>query len=408
MKFKTFLITFVFIISIHFCVFADEINIGSEAGLLVEVNTGKILFDKNSTEKLYPASTTKILTGILVIENCNLTDIVTVSQSALENIPSGYVTCNIQSGEELSVNDLLHALMIPSANDAAYVLAEYVGGSVSNFSNMMNKKALEIGCKNTHFVNPNGIHNDNHYTTAYDLYLMSNYAMKNETFRNIVSKTTYTLPSTNKYPNNDRVLTTTNELLNPKSRYFYENTIGIKTGHTTQAGNCLVAESSKDNLEFIAVILNGGTTNSGLNERYIDSKNLLEYGYANYTYSTVISKNSVINSIEIKNATKETRNLDLVIDKDIIALHNKNLDFDTITPQITLQENILAPITKGTILGTVKYDIDGTEYEANIIANTDVEKRIDISLILIIAGISLLVLSSFISKNNKNKKRSRK
>lgn len=408
MKFKSFLITFVFIISISLSVFASETNINSEAGLLVEVSTGKILFDKNSNQKMYPASTTKILTGILVIENSNLTDIVTISQSALESIPTGYVTCNIQAGEKLTVNDLLHALMIPSANDAAYALAEYIGGSVTGFSDMMNKKALEIGCKNTHFVNPNGIHDDNHYTTAYDLYLMANYAMKNETFRDIVSKTTYTLPATNKHPSADRMLSTTNELLNPKSRYFYENTIGIKTGHTTEAGNCLVAESSKDNLEFISVILKGGTTSSGLNERCVDSKNLFEYGYENYKFSTVVHEGSVVNTIEVQNGTKETKNLDLVIDNDIIALHNKNLDFNTITPEISLQENILAPITKGTVLGTAKYNIDGTEYETNIIANTDVEKNVDVFIILIIAGFTLLVLASIMSKNGKRKKRNRK
>lgn len=404
MKLKTFLITLMFILCIQIYGFANEPDIGSEAGLLVETSTGKIIFDKNSTKKMYPASTTKILTGILVIENCNLTDIVTISQASLENIPSGYVTCNIQAGEELTVDNLLHVLMIPSANDAAYVLAEYVGGSVSNFSDMMNKKAMEIGCKNTHFVNPNGIHDENHYTTAYDLYLMANYAMKNETFRNIVSKTTYTLPATNKHPNTDRLFSTTNELLNPKSRYFYENTIGIKTGHTSQAGNCLVAESSKNNLEFISVVLNGGTTASGLNERYVDAKNLLEFGYENYNFSTVVPKNSIVDTIEIENATTKTKNLDLIIDTDIIALHTKTLDFDTITPEITLQEDILAPITKGTILGTVKYYIDGIKYEANVLANADVEKNLNISVILIIVGFTLLVLSSLISRNNKKKK----
>ena len=220
----------------------------------------------------------------------------------------------------------------------------------------------------------------------------------------ILSKTSYTLPETNKHSSLDRVFHTTNELLNSKSRYFYENTIGVKTGHTAQAGNCLVAQSSKDNLEFISVVLNGGTTNSGLNERYIDSKNLLEYGYNNYTFTTLIPKSSILKTIEVENGTKETKNLDLVIDNDIYALHNKTLDFDSITPEITLQENILAPITKGTVLGHVKYNIDGTEYESNLIANTDVEKNMDVSIILIIVGFTLLILSSFISKKKRKRK----
>ena len=158
LKFKIFLLFLLMIIGIQSVSFASEVNLNSEAAILVEISTGRIIYEKNSTKKLYPASTTKILTAILVIENCNLNDLVTVRQSALDNIPTGYVTCNLQVGEELSVKDLLYALMIPSANDAAYVLAEHVAGSVDNFSVMMNDKAREIGCKTTHFVNPNGIH----------------------------------------------------------------------------------------------------------------------------------------------------------------------------------------------------------------------------------------------------------
>lgn len=409
MKFKIFFITFIFIISIQIYTFATEIDINAESALLVEVSTGQILYEKNSKKQMYPASTTKILTGILVIENSNLSDMVTVSQTALQNIPQGYVTCNLQVGEILSVNDLLHALLIPSANDAAFVLAEYIGGSINEFSNMMNSKALELGCTNTHFVNPNGIHNDNHYSTAYDLYLMADYAMKNETFKNIVCKTKYTLPSTNKYQSEDRVLTTTNELLNKNSRnYYYENAIGVKTGHTTQAGNCLVTKSSKNGLEFISVILNAGKTSTGLNSRYTDSKKLLEYAYNNYTFSNIVHKNSVIDTIEIDNGTKDTKHLEIIINNDIIALHNKNLNFSTITPEIILKENLFAPIDKGSIIGQVKYNIDGTEYFANVLANSNVEKQIDASIILVVIGFILLLISYSILKSKKKRKRKKK
>lgn len=408
LKLKLILLLIIFILITGTISFAStNIDISSEAGLLVEVSTGKILYEKNAYKKMYPASTTKILTAILVIENCNLeTDIATVSETALSNIPSGYVTCNLQVGEEISVKDLLYALMIPSANDAAYVLAEYVGGSVEGFSDMMNKKAEEIGCTGTHFVNPNGIHNEEHYTTAHDLYLMANYAMKNDTFREVVSQTKYTLPATNKYPSEDRVLTTTNDLLKPNSRnYYYESAIGIKTGHTTQAGNCLVAESSKDGLDFISVILNGGTTDSGLNARYTESIDLFNYGYDNYIFSDVVMKNTIITSIEVENGSKDTRNLDLVIDTNINALHNKNLDTSTITPEISLNEEILAPITQGEKLGTVKYNIEGTEYTANLLANSNVEKNINIYLILIIIGFVLLFMASRIMRKNKKRRK---
>ena len=256
-------------------VHAESPTINSKAAILVEVSTGRILYEKNSTKQLYPASTTKVMTAILVLEKCNLTDMVTVNETALGNLPSGYVTCDLQVDEEISVNDLLYALMVKSANDAAYVLAEHVGGSVDAFADMMNIKAREIGCTGTHFVNPNGVHDDRHYSTAYDLYLITKYAMQNETFRKLVATTEYTLPATNKYPNADRSFTTTNQLLNPESTaYYYKYATGVKTGYTSQAGNCIISMASRDGLDFIAVVLGGGATPSGLNARFIESKTL--------------------------------------------------------------------------------------------------------------------------------------
>ena len=229
----------------------ENISIESKAGLLIERSQKKILFEKNIHEKMYPASTTKILTAIVVLENANINDYAVVSQNALDTIPYGYVTCNLQVGEELKVQDLLYALMIESANDAAVVLAEHVAGSVEDFAFMMNEKAREIGCENTHFVNPNGIHDENHYCTAYDLYLMTEYALtfnQNEIFRDLISRTSYTLPATNKHAEADRTFTTTNELMieNNNDRidnYYYKYAFGVKTGHTKQAGYCLVSSA---------------------------------------------------------------------------------------------------------------------------------------------------------------------
>ena len=408
LKFKIFLLFLLMIIGIQSVSFASEVNLNSEAAILVEISTGRIIYEKNSTKKLYPASTTKILTAILVIENCNLNDLVTVRQSALDNIPTGYVTCNLQVGEELSVKDLLYALMIPSANDAAYVLAEHVAGSVDNFSVMMNDKAREIGCKTTHFVNPNGIHDDSHYSTAYDLYLLANYAMKNETFRNLVAATEDTLPATEKYPNEDRILKTTNELLNKNSRnYYYKNAIGIKTGYTSKAGNCLVAASSRDGLEFIAVVLNGGTTEDGLNSRYVDSKKLFEYAYDNFTLTKIIEKGSVVQTLEVEKGTKETKFLDLVIDETITVVNNKSIDMNSVIPEITLKEIIEAPISAGDTIGTIKYKVDDIEYSAKLLAKTNVE-RVDYSMYFIIAGLLLLMFALSVMKSSRKKSKRRK
>lgn len=405
-KFKFIVLFLLMFICIQTSTFATDVKINSEAGILVEVSTGRILYEKKSTKQMYPASTTKILTAILVLENCNLTDTVTVRETALANIPDGYVTCNLQVGEELSVKDLLYALMLPSANDAAYVLAEHVAGSVDAFSTMMNDKARELGCTSTHFVNPNGIHNDSHYSTAYDLYLIANYCMKNETFREIVSTTEYTLPATEKYPTADRVLKTTNDLIKPNSRGYFKNAIGIKTGYTSKAGNCLVAGSSRDGLEFIAVVLNGGTTDSGENARYADSKKLFNYAYDNFTLTKIIEKNSFVQSIEVNNATKETKNLDLIIDESITVVNNKSIDMNDVIPEIKINENIEAPIAKGQKVGTIKYKVDDIEYSANLLAKTEVV-RINYSIYFIIIGIILLLIS-FKMLNSKSKKKSKK
>ena len=408
LKFKIFLLFCLMIIGIQSLAFADELNLNSEAAILVEVSTGRILYEKNSTKQMYPASTTKVLTAILVIENCELDEIVTVRESSLSNIPSGYVTCNLQVGEQLSVKDLLYALMIPSANDAAYVLAEYVAGSVEEFSVMMNDKARQLGCKTTHFVNPNGIHEDSHYSSAYDLYLIADYAMKNEFFRTLVATTEYTLPATEKYPNEDRVLETTNELLNENSKkYFYKNAIGIKTGYTSKAGNCLIGGASRDGLEFIAVVLNGGTTNEGLNSRYVDSKKLFEYAYDNFTLTKIIEKGSVVQTLEIENGTKESKHLDLVIDETITVVNNKSIDMNSVIPEITLREVLEAPIAAGETIGTIKYKVDDIEYSAKLLAKTSVEK-VDYSIYLIIAAVFLLFIASTMLKSSKKKKRKRR
>lgn len=408
LKFKIFLLFCLMIIGIQSLAFADELNLNSEAAILVEVSTGRILYEKNSTKQMYPASTTKVLTAILVIENCELDEIVTVRESSLSNIPSGYVTCNLQVGEQLSVKDLLYALMIPSANDAAYVLAEYVAGSVEEFSVMMNDKARQLGCKTTHFVNPNGIHEDSHYSSAYDLYLIADYAMKNEFFRSLVATTEYTLPATEKYPNEDRVLETTNELLNENSKkYFYKNAIGIKTGYTSKAGNCLIGGTSRDGLEFIAVVLNGGTTNEGLNSRYVDSKKLFEYAYDNFTLTKIIEKGSVVQTLEIENGTKESKHLDLVIDETITVVNNKSIDMNSVIPEITLREVLEAPIAAGETIGTIKYKVDDIEYSAKLLAKTSVEK-VDYSIYLIIAAVFLLFIASTMLKSSKKKKRKRR
>ena len=258
----------------------------------MESSTGKIIYEKNGYEKKYPASTTKMLTAILAIEHCNLDEMATASEFAINSIPSGYSTANIQIGESLSVRDLLYALMLQSANESAVVLAEHISGSQEAFADLMNQKAAEIGCKNTHFVNPNGVHDEDHYSTAYDLALIAKYAMQNETFREIVKTTSFTLPATSAYPSNTRTYTNTNNLIiydnrNRPDNYYYEYATGIKTGYTSAAKNCLVSSAEKNGIEYICVVLGASITygNSGsISARYVDTINLFNYAFDNYSF----------------------------------------------------------------------------------------------------------------------------
>ena len=383
--------------------------IESGAAILIEKNTGKVLFEKNSNKIMYPASTTKVMTAILVLENCKLSETAIVSPTALSTIPNGYVTANIQIGEELTIKDLLYALMVKSANDAAVVLAEHVSGSVENFSVLMNKKAAELGCKNTNFVNPNGIHNENHFSTAQDLATITQYCMQNEIFRKIVATTSYTLPATNKYPVADRTFSNTNSLIivnnnNRPDNYYYKNAIGIKTGFTSQAKNCLIASSLRDGLEFISVILYAGVDYNGLSQRYLDTIELLDYGYNNFTLTKIKEPNNVIDTIEIKKATKETRNLDLLIENEITVVNNKQTDINAIVPTIELKENRIAPISKGEIIVTITYGVDNISYTSNLLAGHDVEKSNFTTVIIIIILIVLVLIIFYPHFRNKNKR----
>ena len=400
----SFCLVLLFILSLIFLhsSFAEDNvpEIYSPSALLMDYNTGKILYEKNINEKMYPASLTKVLTAIVVLENSNLDDNATVSYDAVMSIPYGYVTANLQVDEVLTVEELLYVLMVGSSNDAAIVLAEHIAGSVENFSEMMNEKAKEIGCTNTHFVNPNGEHDENHYTTAYDLALMAKYAMQNDTFRNIVSTTSYKLPATNKYDKDDRLFTTTNSLLmiNNNDRadnYYYKYAIGIKTGFTTPAGNCLIAAAKKDDLELISVVLGAGQTDDGLSARYIDTISLFDYGYNTYSLREIAKAGSTIQTANIKGATRNTKKLDVIAKNDIYVLsknENKNL---AILPEVHLNENLKAPINQGDKVGTVKYTSEGIEYTEDLLASNDVKKShflIKFLLFVLLVFICLLYL----------------
>ena len=385
----------------------------SSACLLMEESTGKILYSKNANSIMYPASTTKIMTAILTLEKCNLSDTAVVSHNAVFSIPSGYSTASLVEGEVLTIEQLLNVLLIPSANDAAVVLAEHIAGSVEAFSDMMNAKAVELGCLNTHFVNPNGIHNENHYSTAYDLALIGKYAMQFPTFKEISSKTRYTLPITNAYSKEDRIFNTTNDLIKPNyssspTNYYYKYATGGKTGYTDPAGQCIVATATKDNISLIAVTLHGDFTEDNLSQRALDCKALFEYGFNNFSMVSIAQKGDVASNMKVPNATKDSSSLDLLYSDDIYAFVPNGFDTSSVTPNIKLSSTF-APIAQDTVLGTISYDIDGSNYSCNLLASHEVYKNqfaktaMELALLLI-----FLILLSMVLKRKKRRKNYRK
>lgn len=382
-------------------------NIASPSAILMDLKTGKILYQKNIDKKMYPASLTKVMTAIIVLENCNLNEIATVSYDAVMSISPGYVTANLQVGEELTVEQLLYVLMVGSSNDAAIVLAEHVSGSVEEFAKVMNEKAKEIGCTSTNFVNPNGAHDGNHYSTAYDLALIAKYAMQDETFRTLISTTSYKLPTTNKYDKEDRLFNTTNALIMKNNTYYYKYATGVKTGFTTPAKNCLIASANNGDLELLTVVLGAGQNDQGLSDRYLDTINLFQYGYDNYTLKEVIKSGGVVQTTNVSNATRDTKKLDAVVANDISVLIKMSDEDSLLLPEVHLNENLKAPIKKGDVIGSVKYTVEGIEYTENLVANNNVKKSralINTLIILVIIVFIYLCLKSK-KKNRKLKKR---
>lgn len=388
------ILIFIFLIFINTEVTAtklnSDINLYSTAVIAIDANSELIFYEKNKDKKMYPASTTKILTSIIIIENCNLDEKIVISESSISSIPEGYQIANLVPGEEISIKDLLTIFLVYSANDCGYVLADYYAGSIEAFSEIMNQTAEKIGCKNSHFVNPSGIHNINHYSTAYDLSLIAKYCMKNDIFKSIVSMPKCTIPATNK--SEIREYSNTNELLNKNSKFYVEDCLGIKTGYTNDSGNCLISCFSKNNIETICVVLGAPNIDNNYSSRFIDSINLYNFVYSNYSYKNIVNKNDIIKTIEIKNASSKNKDLILVAEKDINILLKSDLTISE--PIVEIKDNITAPIKENTILGSISYKIDDNIYTCNLVSANHVDP--DNYTIYIIIVVFIIIAFSII------------
>lgn len=344
-------------------VFAEgntDLGLNAKSAILMEESTGNILYESNPDERLPIASVTKVMTMLLIMEavdsgKISLDDMVTVSENAMSY---GGSTMFLETGEQLTVNDMLKGIAVASANDGCVAMAEHLAGSESAFVDMMNERAKELGMENTHFMNTNGLDEDDHYSSARDVAIMSRELMKHETIFNYTSIWMDTLRG-GKFQ-----LANTNKLIR-----FYDGANGLKTGSTSKALCCLSAAAKRNDMQLIAVVL-GAPTSA---ERFASAKSLLDYGFANYAVNTQITAGDEVQKIAVeKGVDKE---VDVVAGDSCSTLVKKGQE-DNITKEIKIDETITAPIEAGQKIGTMTISRDGEVIaDIDLNASSAVEKK---------------------------------
>ncbi|MCD8036795.1 MAG: D-alanyl-D-alanine carboxypeptidase [Clostridiales bacterium] len=326
--------------------FAEEIeepDVKALGAVLIDGESGRILWEKNADEQLANASTTKIMTCILALESGKLDETVTVSSNAAAQPKT---RMGLSEGEEIKLRDLLYALMLQSSNDAAVAIAEHISGSVEEFCGSMNDKAAELGAVNTNFETPNGLDSDNHYSTAYDMAIITRYALQNEEFREIINTRQVTIKS-------DRCTYTVvnkNRLLSE-----YSGAIGVKTGFTGKAGQCFVGAAERNGMTLISVVLGSGWGSIGKERKWIDTKNLLNYGFENFDYYDICIEGDFIENIPVNNSYGESVN---VITSESIRLPLSTSEREALFVEVKLPESVDAPVEIGQEMGTMLFKTD--------------------------------------------------
>lgn len=380
--------------------------------ILMEESTGTILYEKNMDEAHYPASITKIMTTLLALENGNLSDMVTFSDDAINNTEGSGIARDY--GEQMTLEQCLYGVMLESANECAYAVAEHVGGTVENFVDMMNAKAKELGCTNTHFANPHGLQDENHYTTAHDMALIAQAAYQNETFRIIIGTKMYTIPPTNKHAE-ETVLRNHHDMLctyhNANRKYLYPYCVGGKTGYTATANSTLVTYAEKDGMTLICVVMDTQSPN-----QFIDTVNLFDYAFDNFQVLNV-AENDTDYSAE---TTVDNGNLDNIapfveLDKDAVIVLPKTAEFSDTSSSVEYNDSdpeIAGSITytyagrnvgkadiktTGVVVEGYAFDNESTEEEEKEAVST-VQVRPIVVVLLIVAVILLGVLLFFLKR----------
>lgn len=377
MKKKIFALILVFIFAFSFPASAYQINeyeLHCDAAMVISLDTGDVLYAKNHTEKLYPASITKLMTAIVMVENIDDLDNTYMTYTKTANnliLGTGSVVYNLNIGEKMKAREALASLLITSHGDTAYMIAEHVGGTIENFVDMMNKKSEEMGLSNTHFVNPVGLHDDEHYTTAEDIYVFAKYAFEIDVIKEMASKATYKMEATNVH--GERTIANSNLLINPNSNVYYEPAICGKTGFTDEAGRCLVSVASNGVYNYMSIVLNAKTQN-GKRYDFIDSENIFRWAFNTFEYKTVLEPSTPVDEVKV-NLSSDADHVSVVLEGGLKSLLPKDADLSTVQIKTNLfAEEINAPVQKGAVLGTADiYYAEEKIGTINLIAANGVE-----------------------------------
>lgn len=351
-------------------------KVSAQSWILIDMDTGYVMGESNSDKEMHPASTTKIISYLVISDaiedgELSLDDqlVFTADMQSMMDPDSSHI--ELKAGERMSVEDLIRGMLIASGNDAAILLSTAVSGSEKKFVEKMNEKAEELGLDHSHFTNSHGITDSEHYATAADLAKASREAMKDDFFREVVGSQTLTIKPTNK-TENERYFINTNNLVSPLrySKYYYKKATGIKTGYTEAAGSCLVASAKDGERELICVVLKSETSHE-------DAKALLEYGFDSFKRVQIVKKGDLLGEREVKQGAGGVDHIRAVAAKNIYVTIPEDADADKIKSKIKYNDDyVYAPIKKGDALGTVTYSYGGqTVSTMEIVAETDVKRH---------------------------------
>ena len=358
-------------------------EVAAKAALLADPDTGEILYARNIHERLYPASLTKVMTALLVLEavdsgKLSMDTVLTASQTAIDNLPSDGSNAGIKVGEEMTVENLLYCILVVSANEACDILAEGVAGSIDAFVEQMNARAKAIGCEDTHFANTNGLQDSDHYTTAWDLYLITMEAMKHEMFMPICNTKVVEIPATNLSPS--RTYYTTNYLLSPmrNDNYVYQGAEGVKTGSTSDAGYCLIGAATRNGRSLLSVVLGAKQVTLDNGDKDVQSFSetikLFDWGFDEFTRQVILGTDELIDEVPVT-LSQEQNSVKVHPAEEIECLIPNDIDPEKdITRTVTFtEESVEAPVTKGQVLGEITLSCGDTVYgTVELLADEDV------------------------------------